>query len=113
MRASHPGMRRSDVLDPTLTSFGRRASNSPAPTFPLTYDWTPTALTGFVLSTSVLSRQVLGDHVSQFKEDLARTVQPWASDGRLRQPTRFAYELAYRPELGYGTSKDRDTLRSP
>ncbi|HEX6501370.1 MAG TPA: class I SAM-dependent methyltransferase [Micromonosporaceae bacterium] len=66
-------------------------------TFPITFDWTLHTLTGFVLSTSVLSRQVLRDRLPEFEEDLANAVRPWESDGRLRQVIRFTYELARRP----------------
>ena len=65
--------------------------------FPAIHEWTPEALTGFIFSTSVLSRAALGDLASDFEEDIRGEMLACAPAGRLRQVIDFGYELARRP----------------
>jgi ubiquinone/menaquinone biosynthesis C-methylase UbiE len=65
--------------------------------FPAACEWTPEALTGFVFSTSVLSREALGGLAPDFEEDLRRVLHACEPTGRLPQITGFAYDLARRP----------------
>ena len=59
--------------------------------------WTPEDLVGFMLSTSVLSPEVLAGRVQEFEEDLGRTIAPYQVGGVVHQTMRFAYELAQVP----------------
>ncbi len=65
--------------------------------FPAAHEWTLEAITGFVFSTSVLSRAALGRHTSGFEEDLQRELRSYEAAGRFRHTIGFAYELARRP----------------
>jgi len=64
---------------------------------PVSHDWTIEALTGFVFSTSVLSRAALGARAAEFAADLRRELLGGAPDGRFRQAISFGCELARRP----------------
>lgn len=66
--------------------------------FPASWEWTPETLVGFAYSTSVVSREALGDLAADFEEDLRREVRACEPSGPLRQTIEFAYELARRPE---------------
>jgi ubiquinone/menaquinone biosynthesis C-methylase UbiE len=57
------------------------------------HEWTADAVIGFVYSTSMLSRAVLGGHVDEFERDVRARLgaQP------LREDASFAYDLARRP----------------
>jgi SAM-dependent methyltransferase len=61
------------------------------------HDWTPDALVGFLLSTSVLSRQALGALAPDFEQDLRQELRGHASAGELHQVIDFGYDLARRP----------------
>jgi SAM-dependent methyltransferase len=65
--------------------------------FPTAHEWTIETLTGFVFSTSVLSRAALGGHASAFANDLQQELRACEPAGRFRQAIGFAYELACRP----------------
>ena len=77
----------------------RAAGFEPAGTyqFPVSWEWTPDTLIGFAYSTSVLSREALGDLASGFEEDLRHELSACEPSGVLRQTIEFAYELARRP----------------
>jgi SAM-dependent methyltransferase len=64
---------------------------------PVSHEWTIAALTGFVFSTSVLSRAALGARAAEFAADLRRELLGGAPDGRFRQVISFGCELARRP----------------
>lgn len=66
--------------------------------FPDAREWTPEALTGFVFSTSVLSRAALGPLAPAFEADLRRELRACAPSGGMRQVSRFACDLARRPD---------------
>jgi len=65
--------------------------------FRTAHEWTIETLTGFVFSTSVLSRAALGGHASAFANDLQQQLRACEPAGRFRQAIGFAYELARRP----------------
>ena len=65
--------------------------------FPVRWEWTPETLIGFAYSTSVVSREALGDLAPGFEEDLRREVLAREPSGVLPQTIEFAYELARRP----------------
>jgi SAM-dependent methyltransferase len=60
-------------------------------------DWTADQIAGNVSSTSVLSQQALGEHAAAFDADLRRALRTSQPDGRFRQETELAYDLARRP----------------
>lgn len=62
--------------------------------FPTAHEWTPQELTGYVLSTSVLSRASLGRLATELAADLQRALH---GHDRLTQVIDYAYELARRP----------------
>jgi len=62
--------------------------------FPEPREWTPGELAGFVFSTSVLSRVVLGGQAAAFAAELRREL---SVAGPLRQDLQFGYDLAARP----------------
>jgi SAM-dependent methyltransferase len=61
-------------------------------------DWTADEIAGFVASTSVLSQQALGARAREFDADLRRELGAGKPDGRFRQQTELAYDLARRPD---------------
>jgi ubiquinone/menaquinone biosynthesis C-methylase UbiE len=65
--------------------------------FPARHEWTPEALAGFALSTSVLSAAALGTMAAGFGDDLRRELHACEPSGRLPQTIDFAYNLARRP----------------
>ena len=65
--------------------------------FPVPHEWTAAELTGFLLSTSVLSRAALGGAAAEFAADLGRDLRAAEPSGRFRQTLTFAYDLARRP----------------
>jgi SAM-dependent methyltransferase len=65
--------------------------------FAIAHEWTPEALTGFLYSTSTLSRAALGPLGSEFEADLRRELLACEPAGRLHQTIAFACELARRP----------------
>jgi SAM-dependent methyltransferase len=66
--------------------------------FPTDHDWTADELIGFVYSTSVLPRGVLGDRADVFEAQLRVELRSHATGGKLPQTIDFAYELARRPK---------------
>lgn len=65
--------------------------------FSVTRDWTAAEIAGYVASTSVLSQRALGEHAPEFQADLRRELSAVQPDGRFRQDTELAYDLARRP----------------
>jgi SAM-dependent methyltransferase len=59
--------------------------------------WTPQEVTGYVFSTSVLSRVALGALADDFAADLRRELLGCEPSGRLAVTQDFAYDLARRP----------------
>ena len=68
--------------------------------FVVPHEWSVPELTGFVLSTSFLSRPALGNLASAFEDDLRETLLGVAPSGAFHQGVRFAYQLARRPPDG-------------
>jgi SAM-dependent methyltransferase len=56
-------------------------------------DWTIDTITGFVLSTSVLSRAALGDRAPAFEAEAHRDLLACSPDGQFTQHATFATEL--------------------
>ena len=61
------------------------------------HQWTTETLIGFVYSTSLLPRAVLGDHAHAFEIDVRRELDQFARRDALSDSIDFAYELARRP----------------
>jgi SAM-dependent methyltransferase len=59
--------------------------------------WTSDEIAGHLASTSVLSHQALGENAAEFHADLRRALSASQPDGRFRQETELAYDLARRP----------------
>jgi SAM-dependent methyltransferase len=66
-------------------------------TAPVTLEWTLASLVGYLYSTSVLPRTVLGHRSHEFEEDLRRRLAEVAGTGPYRQETDFACDLLRRP----------------
>jgi ubiquinone/menaquinone biosynthesis C-methylase UbiE len=60
-------------------------------------EWTPEEVTGFIYSTSVLSRAALGQLADAFAADLRRELLTCEPSGKLPVTMDFAYDLARRP----------------
>jgi SAM-dependent methyltransferase len=65
--------------------------------FPTDHAWTTETITGFLFSTSVLSRAALGGRAKDFAADLRRELHGYESAGGLPETIGFVYELARRP----------------
>jgi len=65
--------------------------------FTVTRDWTLADIAGNIASTSVLSEHALGERAAEFDADLRRELSAVQPDGRFRQETELAYDLARRP----------------
>lgn len=65
--------------------------------FSVRWDWTAAQIAGYVASTSVLSQQALGEDAAEFDADLRGSLSASQPDGRFRQETELAYDLARRP----------------
>ncbi len=65
--------------------------------FTVKSDWTAAEIAGYLSSTSVLSAVALGEHAAEFDADLQRELSASQPDGRFRQETEMAYDLARRP----------------
>jgi len=87
--------RREQPDQAVLQQAGFRLAGSPE--FPGVHDWTPDELAGYVFSTSVLSRAVLGGQAAAFAAELRREVRAAGPAGPLRQDARWGYDLAVRP----------------
>lgn len=68
--------------------------------FPTAHEWTIDTLTGFMYSTSVLPRTVVGDEQPAFERELRDALASYTVGGKLRQTIDFAYELARLPAGG-------------
>jgi SAM-dependent methyltransferase len=66
-------------------------------TAPVTLRWTIQSLVGYVYSTSVLPRPVLGGRAGEFEADVRRRLLEVAGEGPYVQETEFACDLALRP----------------
>ena len=62
--------------------------------FTTTNMWTVEKLAGFMYSTSLLNRHVLGDRTGELENDLAERLLAVEPSGRFREPASYAYELA-------------------
>jgi ubiquinone/menaquinone biosynthesis C-methylase UbiE len=60
------------------------------------HDWTVETLIGFMYSTSVLSRVVLGDRAGAFEADVRERLGAVEPSGVFREHASFAYDLGYR-----------------
>jgi SAM-dependent methyltransferase len=65
--------------------------------FALSHEWTPGTLTGYLYSTSTMSRAALGPLGPEFEADLRRELLACEPSGRLRHTIQFSYDLARRP----------------
>jgi SAM-dependent methyltransferase len=65
--------------------------------FPTDHSWTSETLTGFVFSTSILSRSGLGSHAGDLAADLRRELRGFETCGGLPETIGFVYQLARRP----------------
>ena len=63
-----------------------------------THDWSVTELIGLIYSTSLLPRVVLGDRADEFEADFEERMRAVEPSGMFREPTRFAYDLARKPD---------------
>jgi hypothetical protein len=66
--------------------------------FSIPHVWTIETLTGYLYSTSVLSRQALGDLAPLFEEDLSMRMLRCRPNGSFEQAVRFSYQLAQKPK---------------
>lgn len=62
--------------------------------FSVRQTWTVETLTGFVYSTSFLNREVLGDRLAAFEQDLAERLVASVPEGTFELDTCYAYDLA-------------------
>jgi hypothetical protein len=58
------------------------------------HEWTVEDLIGFIYSTSLLPRAVLGDRAGEFEADLRARLAALAPGGVFREQASFAYDLA-------------------
>jgi SAM-dependent methyltransferase len=58
------------------------------------HDWNLESLTGFVYSTSLLSRVVLGDQIGEFEHEVRRRLHRIDASGVFTEEVSFAYDLA-------------------
>jgi ubiquinone/menaquinone biosynthesis C-methylase UbiE len=65
--------------------------------FPTPHEWTIERVTGFLYSTSVLSKIALGSHAAAFERDLRDRLLRVAPDNVLRESIAFHYTLARLP----------------
>jgi ubiquinone/menaquinone biosynthesis C-methylase UbiE len=61
------------------------------------HDWTIEELVGFVYSTSLLPRAVLGDRAVEFEADVRTRLDAIEPSGVFREDATFAYDLAAKP----------------
>jgi ubiquinone/menaquinone biosynthesis C-methylase UbiE len=72
-------------------------TNVGAFSFSVPHEWTVEKLTGFLYSTSVLSREALGRHARAFEDDLRERLMAAEPDGVFREEIHFGYDLLRRP----------------
>ena len=65
---------------------------------PALLTWTPDSLAGFVYSTSVLARPVMGEQASAFEQELRDRLLAIEPSGIFRQLNLYAYHFARRPD---------------
>ena len=58
--------------------------------------WTVESLVGFVFSTSILGRAVIGDRADEFARDVQARLVEAMPDAVFEQDVTFAYQLARR-----------------
>jgi SAM-dependent methyltransferase len=66
--------------------------------FAVRHAWTIETLTGYLYSTSILSRQALRDLAPSFEQDLSVRMLRCRPNGRFEQAVRFSYQLAQKPD---------------
>ncbi len=66
--------------------------------FSVRHVWTIETLTGYLYSTSVLSRQALGDLAPLFEQDVSTRMHRCRPDGTFEQAVPFSYQLAQKPD---------------
>ena len=66
--------------------------------FAIRHVWTIETLTGYLYSTSILSRQALGDLTPSFEEDLSDRLLRCQPNGSFEQEVSFSYQLAQKPD---------------
>jgi hypothetical protein len=59
--------------------------------------WTVETRTGFVYSTSFLSRQALGDQAATFERELAELLRSHEPDGVFHRSSSYACQLSSKP----------------
>ena len=64
--------------------------------FGVIHDWTVDELIGFLYSTSLLPRAVLGEAAGEFEADVAPRLRAVEQSGFFREHASFAFDLAYR-----------------
>jgi SAM-dependent methyltransferase len=79
--------------------------------FSVAYRWSVESLAGFVYSTSLLSRAVLGTRIDDFERDLSRALLDARPDGDFEHELSFGYELARRREQN-GSRRTQSSLSS-
>lgn len=65
--------------------------------FSVEESWTVETLTGFVYSTSFLSRPVVGRRAPQFEAELGAVLRACSSEGTFQRSATYAYQLARKP----------------
>lgn len=65
--------------------------------FPVTQEWTVDQIIGFLYSTSICSKRVLGNRSSEFEDALRRTLAAEGSRGVFRETLRFGYTFGRKP----------------
>jgi len=65
--------------------------------FPIRHAWTLDSFIGYLYSTSVASKRVLGDHVNDFENDLRSELLKYDSAGCYTETLEFYYDLTRRP----------------
>src|SRR5262249_27868296 len=68
-------------------------------------DWTIPELLGWIYSTSVLPRPILGDDVDAFERDLETRMRAIEPSGVFRENVSFAYDLAVTSPRREGSSR--------
>jgi len=67
------------------------------PVFLVPHEWTADSILGFLYSTSVSSRAVLGENVKPFEDDLRSALMDHDPGGIYRETTQWGYTLARKP----------------
>ena len=67
------------------------------PIFLVAHEWTVDSILGFLYSTSVSSKAVLGENVKAFEDDLRSALMTHDPGGIYRETTQWGYTLARKP----------------